>query len=161
MRRGPLFWVVVILLPVLHFSLHVGLGAGQWAPDLLAVGLLVVARTVRTGTAAGVGFVLGLMEDALSILSFGANAMALTVVGILGARSRELFVGESVAFLASYLALGIWLRRGIHWLLTGIGGRDEALQVLFVQAPLAAAYAAMVGSVLLIVTGVWTGEAGR
>jgi rod shape-determining protein MreD len=158
--RGPAFWGVALLLPVLHFLLHVGLGVGAWAPDLLTVGLLVTARQVRTGTAAGVGFALGLLEDALSILSFGANTMALTLVGILGARSRELFVGESVAFLASYLALGTWLRGAIHWLLTQESPREEAVRVLLVQAPAAAAYAAVVGTLLLLVTGVWTREFG-
>ena len=156
MKHPLFFWGAALLLPLLHFTLHVGLGIGAWAPDLLTVGLLVTARQVRTGTAAGIGFALGLMEDALSILSFGANAMALTVVGILGARSRELFVGESLAFLASYLALGIWLRGAIHWLLTRDGAREEAIRVLMVQAPVAAAYGAAVGTVLLMVTGVWT-----
>ena len=161
MKRPLFFLGVSLLLPFLHFTLHVGLGIGAWAPDLLTVGLLVTARQVRTGTAAGIGFALGLMEDALSILSFGANAMALTVVGILGARSRELFVGESLEFLASYLALGIWLRGAIHWLLTRDGAREEAIRVLVVQAPVAAAYGAAVGIVLLMVTGVWTRETSQ
>ena len=161
MKRAPLFWGVALLLPVLHLTLHVGFGFGARAPDLLTVGLLVTARQVRTGTAAGTGFALGLMEDALSILSFGANAMALTVVGILGARSRELFVGESLSFLASYLAMGIWLRGAIHWLLTRDGGGEEAIRALVVQAPVAAVYGAAVGTVLLTVTGAWAREPGR
>ena len=158
MTRPIVLWGVAFLLPVLHFFLHVGLGIGAWAPDLLTVGLLVTARQVRTGAAAGIGSALGLMEDALSILSFGANAMALTVVGILGARSRELFVGESLVFLASYLALGIWLRRAIHWLLTAEGPREEAIQALLVQAPAGALYGAAVGTLLLTATGAWTRE---
>ncbi len=161
MRGRPLFWGVVILLPTAHFLLHVGLGLGAWAPDLLTVGVLVIARQVRTGTAAGIGFALGLMEDALSILSFGANALALTVVGILGGLSRELFLGESVRFLIAYLALGIWLRRAIHWLLTGAGSGEEAFRVMLVEGPMAALYAAVVGTIILIVTGVWTREVGR
>ncbi len=161
MKPALVLWGVALLLPILHFALHVGLGIGAWAPDLLTVGLLVTARQVRTGSAAAIGFGLGLMEDALSILSFGANAMALTVVGILGARSRELFVGESLAFLASYLALGIWLRAAIHWLLTREGPREEAIRVLLLQAPAAALYAAAVGTLLLIVTGAWTREVNR
>lgn len=155
MKHPLFFWGVALLLPIFHFTLHVGLGIGAGAPDLLTVGLLVTARQVRTGTAAGMGFALGLMEDALSILSFGANTVALTVVGILGARSRDVFVGESLTFLASYLALGIWLRGAIHWLLTRDGAREEAIRVLVVQVPVAAAYAAAVGTVLLMVTGIW------
>jgi len=143
----------------LHFLLHVGFGLGAWAPDLLTVGLLVLAREVRVGVAAGVGFAFGLLEDAFSILAFGANAVALTVVGILGTRSRDLFVGESLTFLVSYLGLGTWLRFALQWLVGGEGGpRPPAGQTLLVQAPLAALYAAGVGILLLRVMGAWSAE---
>ena len=158
MRSGIGLWAVVLLLSALHFFLHVGLGIGAWAPDLLTVSLLVGARNVKTGTAAGIGFAMGLMEDALSILSFGASAIALTVLGILGARSREFFVGESIGFLASYLALGVWLRGAIHWVLTWEGTAGEGVRVLLVQTPAAALYAAGVGTALLLITGVWARE---
>jgi rod shape-determining protein MreD len=119
----------------------------------------MLAREVRIGVAAGVGFAFGLLEDAFSILAFGANAVALTVVGILGARSRDLFVGESLTFLISYLALGTWLRFALQWLLGGDGGpRPPAGQALLLQAPVAALYAAGVGVVLLRVMGAWSGE---
>lgn len=134
---------------------------GTWSPDLLTVGLLLAAREVRSGTAAGIGFFFGLLEDAFSVLSFGANAMALTVVGILGARSRDLFLGDSLLFLVSYLALGTWTRVALHWLFAGDEGRGEAWATLVVQAPVVAIYAAGVGTVLLLVTGTWSREPGR
>ncbi len=155
MRGGILFWGVVLLLPVIHFFLHVGFGIGGWAPDLLTVGLLLVAREVRTGTAAGVGFGLGLMEDAFSILAFGANTLALTLVGIAGARSRDLFLGESLVFLFSYLALGTWLRVALHWILAGEAVRGPAVEVLAIQGPVGALYAAGVGVLILLMTGAW------
>jgi rod shape-determining protein MreD len=161
LRNAPLFWLVALLLPILHFLLHVGLGWGAWSPDLLTVGLLLVAREVRAGTAAAAGFVLGLMEDAFSILAFGANAMALTILGILGARSRDLFVGESVVFMVSYLLLGTWLRHAIHWLVAGGEGRADVTEALLVQAPVAAIYAATVGILLILVTGTWPGGVSR
>lgn len=149
MTRPLLFWGVALGFPILHFTLHVGLGVGAGGPDLLTVGLLVLARRTRVGTAAGIGFALGLMEDALSTLSFGANAMALTVIGILAPWSRELFVGESVTFLAFYLALGIWLRGVIYWLLAQDALGVEAVRALLVQAPVAAVYGSVVGTLLL------------
>ena len=158
MRSGIGLWAVVLLLPALHFFLHVGLGIGAGAPDLLTVSLLVGARNVKIETSAGIGFAMGLMEDALSILSFGASALALTVVGILGARSRELFVGDSIGFLASYLALGVWMRGAIHWVLTWEGAAGDGVRVLLVQTPAAALYAAGVGTALLLITGVWARE---
>ena len=36
------------------------------------------------GSAAGLGFVFGLLEDAFSILAFGANTIAMTLVGAIG-----------------------------------------------------------------------------
>jgi len=129
---------------------------GAWAPDLLSVGLLLVAREVRPGPAAGLGFGLGLLEDAFSVLSFGANAMALTILGILGARSRDLFLGDSLVFLVSYLALGSWLRVALHWLFSGEGARMEPWNALVVQGPMAAVYAAAVGTFVLLATGAWS-----
>ncbi|MEX0856427.1 MAG: rod shape-determining protein MreD [Gemmatimonadota bacterium] len=160
MRLSLLTWAVVISLPILHFLLHVGLGLGPWAPDLLTVGLLVLAREVRPSVAAGAGFVFGLLEDAFSILAFGTNTVALTVVGILGARSRDLFVGESLVFLVSYLALGVWLRYALQWLVSGSALRGPAAELLF-QAPLAAVYSAGVGILILRVSGIWREERAR
>lgn len=155
MKRTVLFWVVAGFLPLLHFLFHVGIG-WQWAPDLLSVGLLLVAREFRMGRAAGVGFFLGLLEDAFSILSFGANTFALTIVGIFGSKSRDLFVGETLLFMISYLALGTWLRIAIHWFAAGDGRGSDAAGLLLVRAPIEGAYAAAVGLAILTFTGAWT-----
>lgn len=158
MRHVTLYRMVLVLLPILHFLLHVGFGMGRTAPDLLAVGLLLLAREVRTGTAAGIGFALGLLEDAFSLLAFGANALACTFVGILGSRSRDLFVGESLIFLMSYLFLGTWARVGLHWLVAGEEVRRDSGLVLLLEGPIDALYASAVGVALLLVTGVWRSE---
>ncbi len=155
MRRLGFYRTILCLLPVLHFLLHVGFGMGRGAPDLLAVGLLLLAREVRTGTAAGIGFFLGLLEDAFSLLAFGANALACTLLGVLGSRSRELFVGESLLFLVSYLLLGTWLRAALHWVVAGDDVRRDATQALLIEGPMDAVYAALVGVLILLVTGVW------
>lgn len=152
-------WAVVGALAFLHFLLHVGLGLGGWVPDLLTVALLVGARETHMGVGAGLGFAFGLMEDAFSLLSFGANTVALTVVGILGARTRDLFVGDSLLFLAFYLLVGKWLRDAVHWIMAGEGVRGPVVDQLLVQSPMQSLYAAAVGIVVLGVTGVWTGTA--
>lgn len=157
MRPSILGWVVLASLPVLHFLLHVGLGLGLWAPDLLTVGLLIMARELRPGTATGLGFGFGLLEDAFSILAFGTNTVAMTVVGFLGARSRDLFVGESFVFLFSYLAIGTWLRSALQWIASGAGNRLPAGEALLLETPVAALYAAIVGIAILRITGIWNG----
>lgn len=158
MRRPLVFWGVALLLPVLHFLLHVGFGLGPRAPDLLTISLLVLARELRTGAAAGVGVFFGVLEDAFSVLSFGGNAVAMCLVGILGSRSRDLFMGESLLFLGSYLLIGTWLRHVLHWMVAGDAVRVAGGQQFLVNAPLAALYAAAAGLVILLATGVWRPE---
>jgi len=154
-RHVGLYRAVLVALPILHFLLHVGFGMGRTAPDLLAVGLLLLARETRAGPAAGIGFFLGVLEDAFSLLAFGANTVACTILGILGSRSRDLFVGESLLFLVSYLFLGTWLRTALHWLMSGQELRRDATVTFLLHGPVDAAYAAAVGVALLLVTGAW------
>lgn len=154
-RRSAALLLVVLALVTLHFVLHLTAGLGDAAPDLLTVGVLLLARQVHMGVASAVGFGLGLLEDSLSVVAFGSNALALTVVGAVGARTREWFMGDSLLFMASYLAAGKWLRDFLHWLLVGPGFRDDFLAMFFLQAPLAALYAAAFGLVALQVKGVW------
>jgi rod shape-determining protein MreD len=157
-RHATLYRLVLVLLPVLHFLLHVGFGLGRVAPDLLAVGLLLAAREVRTGTAAGIGFLLGIMEDAFSLLAFGSNALACSLLGIAGARSRDLFLGESLIFLVTYLVVGTWIRAALHWVLAGDEVRRGAGVALLVEAPVDAGYAAAVGIGILLLTGAWRSD---
>ncbi|CAN5755598.1 hypothetical protein BH23GEM11_BH23GEM11_19190 [soil metagenome] len=153
MRRGPLFWMALVLLPVGHFLVQVGFGLGALAPDLLTLAVLLVSRELRTSRAAAMGFLFGLMEDAFSILAFGANALTMTLLAVAGSRTRDLFVGESVSFFLGYLFVGTWLRYALHWVVAGTEVRGAAQDVLLVEAPLGAAYVAVVGVVLLLGTG--------
>lgn len=145
MSRRPVVWVLVGILVLLHFVLHVGFGIGRAAPDLLTIGLLLLARDVGIGTAAGVGLVFGLLEDSLSVLVFGANSVAMTAIGILGALTRDLFVGDSRFFVVSYLFFGKLTRDSIHWVLVGEDLRQPFSEQVLVQGGTGALYAAAVG----------------
>ena len=155
MRGSWRVWGVVTVLVVLHFLLHLGLGLGRGAPDLLVVALLVGARELGPAAGAGLGFSLGLLEDAFSVLAFGANALALTVLGAAGARTRDLFVGDSLSFLVSYLFVGKWMRDLLHWLVAGEGLREPFMSVMLVEGTLGAAYATGTGLIALTLTGAW------
>lgn len=146
-------WVVVGLLFVLHFLLHVGLSIGAGAPDLLTVALLIGAREVGLGPAALLGLVFGLLEDALSAVSFGANSIAMTVVALGGGVTRDLFVGDSRLFVVSYFFLGKVARDLLHWLSVGEGVRQPFVEQVAVQGTIGGAYAAVVGLALVTVTG--------
>jgi cell shape-determining protein MreD len=146
-------WILVAALLILHFLLHVGLGYGRGAPDLLTVGLLLAAREVGLSGAAATGLFFGLLEDALSVLAFGANTVAMTAIGILGAFTRDLFVGDSRLFAISYFFAGKWMRDFIHWVMVGEGLRQPFFDQVLVQGAAGGAYAAAVGLVAVTLAG--------
>ena len=148
-------WVMVGTLALLHFLLHIGVAMGRWAPDLLTVALLLGVREVRMGSAALLGLGFGLLEDAFSLLSFGANALALAVVGAAGSRTRELFVGDSLLFLVFYLVIVKWSPQALQRLAEGDGVRGRALDVLVVDGLPQAGYVALVGVAAFLVSGAW------
>jgi len=148
-------WLLLAALSLTHLLLHVGFGIGRAAPDLLTVALLISARDMAMGRAAGLGLFFGLLGDALSVLSFGANSVAMTIVAALGAATRDLFVGDSVLFLVSYFVLGKWTRDLVHWLMVGESLRQPFVDQVAVQGLIGGMYAAVVGMVALVVTGLW------
>lgn len=105
------------------------------------------------GTAAAVGFAFGLVEDALSVLAFGANTVAMTAVGIAGAYTRGLFVGDSKLFVVSYFFAGKWMRDFVHWVMVGNELRQGFWDQVMVQGMIGAFYAAVVGVVLVALFG--------
>lgn len=155
MRTSPVVWVVVVGLFLLHFLLHVGMGIGEAAPDLVTVALLLAAREMGIGGGAGIGLLFGLLEDALSVLSFGANTLAMTLLGLAGATTRDLFVGDSLFFLVSYFVLGKFFRDLLHWVVVGEVLREPFVAQVLVQGLLGGVYGAVVGIVIMSLTGLW------
>lgn len=151
MKNGWPFWLFIALLVALHFVLHLTFGLAEWAPDLLTLAVLLSARQLNGGMAAGLGFALGLLEDAVSLGAFGAAAITQTVLGYLGARSRDLFVGESVLFLSLYFFLGSWLQDALYYWIAPSVRRGETLERLLMYAPLEALYLAVVGVVAVVI----------
>ena len=140
------FWIFILLLVVLHLGVHVAVGLrGGFAPDLLTVALLLGARRLSGSGAAALGLALGILNDALSLTAFGALAVTYAIVGFIGARSRDLFEGDSLLFVAAYVFLGKWLRDLIYMVLT----RSAPWSDLWSSAPIAALYAAVAGVIAL------------
>jgi hypothetical protein len=143
--QGARLWLLVAILVVLHLFLHVGLGLGVAAPDLATIGLLLAAREIGLGPAALVGLLLGLLEDALSVLAFGANSVAMTIVAIGGAFTRDLFVGDSRLFVVLYFLIGKWVRDVLHWVSVGEGIRQPFVDQVLIQGAIGSVYAAVIG----------------
>ena len=139
------FWIFIIVLVVLHLGAHVTFGMRGAAPDLLTIALLLGVRRLSSAGAAGLGLALGLLNDALSMTAFGALAVTYSIVGVLGARSRDLFEGDSLLFAAVYIFLGKLIRDILYEVLTRGGPWSD----LWTSSPLAALYAAVAGILAL------------
>ncbi|MBB4635301.1 hypothetical protein [Longimicrobium terrae] len=138
------FVAFIAVLAVLYFLLRIGMGLGEFAPDLLVVALLLAARRMRAGWAAGLGVLLGLLDGSVNMYTFGAGALALAVLGYLGARSREWIAGDSPVVLVIYLIAGKWLYDAMMYLLllrTDVAGPVSGLAFSLI----AAIYAGAVG----------------
>ncbi len=141
--------VLVAVLVALHFVLRIGYGLGELAPDLLLLSLLVTARFVKPGTAAGIGLFLGFLEGAMLPMTMGVSAVALVILGYVGGRTRKWFSDDNVVFLALYFFLGKWVYDGILFLFAG--ARPGMAADLLVISPLASIYAAIAGLLALFV----------
>jgi rod shape-determining protein MreD len=153
------FWGFIALLVLAHFIVHVAIGLElRLLPDFLTIAVLLSARRVRAPAAAGIGLAFGLLEDALALTGFGARAVAMAVIAFFGARSRDLFEGESVMFLAFYLFLGKWVRDAIVYLLTMATARGDVVTNLLVDGPIAALITAAAGTIAFLIYRALTGD---
>lgn len=141
--RGKFAGFIVVLV-VLHFLLRVGLGLGPFAPDLLVMALLILARRVRPGVAAGTGVALGLLEGAVSYV-IGPSSLVLALLGFLGSRTRDTLAGDSPVMLVLYLFAGKWLYDIVLHLVLTLSDRAGPFSSLFVLSPISALYAAVAG----------------
>ena len=139
------FALFIAGLVVLHFVLRVGLGLGVLAPDLLVVALLLASRRLRPGGAAGLGFVLGVLEGSANPTVFGAASLALSVVGYLGSRSREWLAGDDPVTMVAYFFVGTLLYEALLYVLLAIMGAGGSPMALAIPALFASLYAAAVG----------------
>ncbi|MEO8451872.1 MAG: rod shape-determining protein MreD [Gemmatimonadota bacterium] len=148
-ERYPIIIVIALLL-ALHFYLRPRLWDGRGAPDFLLLALLLVALRSRPGTAAIVGFLVGLITDVLTPARFGAGALAHTVVAYLAAWGRAVFFPDNVLVSAGLFAGAVWVRTAILLLASGAAAGELASGLGF-WAPLQAATTAVAGVVLLLV----------
>ena len=148
-RGGLSFTVFIVVLIIAHLVLRVALGMSSTAPDLATVAVLLAARNLNGAAAAAAGLAIGVLVDALSLTTFGAQAVVKTVVGYLGARSRDLFEGDSLVFIGGYVFLGKWLHDALYFGLTR-SAQPGPWSELITAAPVAAVYAAFAAMVSLI-----------
>ena len=102
--------LVMGLLVLLHFYLRPRLGSARVSPDFLLIALVFFAMRAGPGAGAIAGFVVGLVNDALTPAAFGAGALAHTVVGYLAAWGRAVFFADNLLVNAGFVAVALWVR---------------------------------------------------
>ena len=153
---NPRACVVLLVLVPMHLLLKVGLGLGEVAPDLLTVSLLLLARETGPTVAGSAGLVMGMIEDAVALTAFGANALARTLAGVAGSFSREVILGDSALVLIVYLSIGKISTDILAWTFATGGERLPFVETILVRGVIASAYVALVGLVVARLSGVGT-----
>lgn len=146
--RAYAFGLFLFTLVLLHFLLHVGLGLGDSAPDLLAVAVLLAARRTTLPASALLGVVLGVLDDALGIGPLGPRSIALAITGVLGTWSRGFVEGDGLLFFLAYLFVGIWASDILLSVVTP-GTAASPLLSLVTLTPLVSCWTALWGVALL------------
>jgi len=149
------YLLVLAGLVVLHFTVRARLGGDRVAPDFLLLALLIYTIRAQPGRSAAAGFVIGLLRDALTPASFGAGALAHTLVGYLSSWAKAVFFAENVFVNGCLFFAGTWLRNLIVLLASGrIAGAQLGWELL-VWSPLQSLTTAAVGIVVLWMFGRW------
>jgi len=156
MKRDTLrFWGVLALLVVLQFSIRSRLGNERVAPDFLLLALLIYTIRARPGASAAAGFVVGLISDALTPASFGAGALAHTIVGYLSSWAKAVFFAENLLVNGGLIFAGTWLRNLIVALASGKFAGPQLEWELLVWSPLEALTTAAAGVLVLTLFRGW------
>src|SRR5216117_572337 len=102
--------IIMTLLVLLQFTVRSHLGGDRVAPDFLLLALLIYTVRAEPGKGAAAGFLLGLVRDALTPASFGAGALAHTLVGYLSSWSKAVFFAENLFVNGCLFFAGTWCR---------------------------------------------------
>jgi rod shape-determining protein MreD len=152
-NRAQLMLVMLVLV-VLQFYLRPRLGNARISPDFLLIGLMLFAMRSGPGIGAVAGFLVGLIEDALTPARFGAGALAHTLVGYFAAWGRSVFFADNMLVNAAFVAVGLWFRDLIVLVTSGTE-HPQLLTELMIYSPLQAITTAAFALLMLITFRAW------
>lgn len=157
MRRSDKYRYLLVLagLIALHFSVRSRLGNEKIAPDFLLLALMIYTIRAQPGKGAVAGLVVGLMRDALSPASFGAGALAHTLVGYLSAWGKAVFFAENLFVNGCLFFAGTWLRNLVVSLASGTLQGGQLGWELLVWSPLQSLTTAAVGVLVVWLFSRW------
>jgi len=149
------FWVILAILATLQFSVRSRLGNERTAPDFLLLALLIYTIRAQPGRSAAAGFLVGLLRDALTPASFGAGALAHTLVGYLSAWGKAVFFAENLFVNGCLIFAGTWFRNLVVALASGKLKGTQLGWELLVWSPLQSLTTAVAGVAVLWLFGRW------
>lgn len=119
-RRDAPALVGAVLLALVHFVLRPTLSSWWMSPDLLAGALLLTSLHVRAGTAAAIGFGLGVLDASMALTDPAPLAAVYALVGYAGVRSWQLLFADARIFLPTFFLVGSWLLVVVkQWIVVG------------------------------------------
>ncbi|MGQ0647770.1 MAG: rod shape-determining protein MreD [Gemmatimonadaceae bacterium] len=148
-QKGARTALLFVVLVVLHFTIRPLL---QWRAevDFLIVAVLLAAVRVRPGVAALIGFVTGLLGDALSPATFGVSAFALSIIGFAASWLKAVFFSDNIVLHAFFFFVGKWAFDVLFILLERQRGFLDMAAQIVLWSPLAAALTALAGLLVLM-----------
>jgi rod shape-determining protein MreD len=155
------FAALLGVLIVGHFVLRGRTGGERAAPDLLLLALQMYAIGGTPGNGAAAGFVVGLFRDALSPASFGAGALAHTLVGYLTGWGKTVFFAEHVIVNGALVFAGTWIRNAVLTLASGTLSGERLYRELVIWSPLQGLSTAAVAVAILLLFRGWPAVRSR
>lgn len=149
MQRGIRTALLFVALVAMHYFLRPLLG-WRVSMDFLVIAVLLVAVRVRPGVAALIGFTLGLIGDSLAPSTFGAGALAMTLVGFSASWLKAVFFSDNVFLHAFFFFVGKWAFDVLFVVAARQGGVYDMATQMVLWSPLAAALTAVTGVVVLL-----------
>ena len=157
MRRSDKYRYLLVLagLVALQFSVRSRLGNEKIAPDFLLLALMIYTIRAQPGKGAVAGLIVGLMRDALAPASFGAGALAHTLVGYLSAWGKAVFFAENLFVNGCLFFAGTWLRNLVVSLASGTLQGGQLGWELLVWSPLQSLTTAVTGMLTVWLFSRW------
>jgi rod shape-determining protein MreD len=146
--------LVMVLLVLLHFYLRPRLWNARISPDFMLIALVFFAMRAGPGAGAVAGFIVGLVNDALTPAAFGAGALAHTVVGYLAAWGRAVFFADNLLVNAGFVAAALWVRDFLLLVASGTP-QGRLLVELTLNSPLQALSTAVFAFLVLAAFREW------
>jgi rod shape-determining protein MreD len=157
MRKSDRYRYLLVLagLVAAQFALRNRFPDERIAPDFLLLALMIYTIRANPGKGAVAGLIVGLLRDAIAPASFGAGALAHTLVGYLSAWGKAVFFAENLFVNGCLFFVGTWLRNLVVALASGALQGGQLGWELLVWSPLQSLTTAITGVLVVWMFSRW------